>query len=368
MGRPKKNVDELPRNEVVDGLIADYKARIAMSGAEFLKEEDKKIIPLSPVFDAYLGGGISEGSLVILAGTEGCGKSQTALHFAARCQRSENGGRMVFYHAIEHRVSVRDLKSIPGLDLDKIIIVRSSPAILDDEGNVVTPAKILTATEHLDLAEKEMRDYPGCLIVFDSISMLLSQKEAEKEIEDQQIGEAARLLHKFCRRSAPILDVNNCILICIVQGYSSIGPHGKSFIEKGGRSIKYLANVHLRCTYAADWKEKDTDPKPMGKIPEWTIVKANLSGGIPGSKFQSYIRYGIGIDEIFELIQVGLSLGMIDQSGAWFTLSFMQDYDKDYIDKKYKVQGAAKLAERLRSDPECVKYLQKHLKMMVSGS
>lgn len=365
MGRPKKVADELPKSEIVDGIISTFKAKVALTGREFLREESKFVIPVSPVFDVMLGGGIPEGSVVILSGIEGSGKSITSLHIAKQCQKAENGGRPIFYHNAESRLKTRDLTSIEGLDLDRFFVVKSSPAELNADGEVVKPARVLNATDHLEQIERELRDYPGCCVIIDSVSMLLTEQEEEGGIGDFQRGDAAKLITKFCRRNASLIDVNRCIVIAIVQVYCNQRPQGKAYIEKGGMGLKYQADIHLRTIYSPDWKLKDDDKKPIGKIPHWELCKTALSGSIPGTKFTSYIRYGVGVDEVYELIHLGLELGMIEQKGSFFTCSFMQNHDKEYVEKNYKAQGMTKLQNLLDENPKILKCLQIELKNLI---
>jgi hypothetical protein len=52
----------------------------------------------------------------------------------------------------------------------------------------------------------------------------------------------------------------------------------------------------------------------------------------------SIIKYGIGIDETTELVQLGIELGFITRSGAWYKLTYLLEAMPDV----YKEENTAK--------------------------
>ena len=51
----------------------------------------------------------------------------------------------------------------------------------------------------------------------------------------------------------------------------------------------------------------------------------------------------MGIDEVYEMVELGVMTGFIDQAGAWFTMN---------IGEEIKVQGKEKLCAMLKKDGE----------------
>src|SRR5690554_566147 len=92
---------------------------VMQSGRTFM-ETPRRIIPISPANDVALGGGITDGAVIILTGPPKFGKTVTALTIAAEAQKAEHGARDVFYFNIEERFKTRDIIGIAGLDPDKI--------------------------------------------------------------------------------------------------------------------------------------------------------------------------------------------------------------------------------------------------------
>lgn len=341
-----------------DSIISSMKG-IARRGSE-LVETETIVIPVSPAHDAALGGGIPEGSFVVFSGLEKCGKTTTALQFGASAQREEFGGRNVYHGNVEQRLKSRDLKGIAGLNLDKFITIGSIPCVRDEEtGEVIKPARILNATEHLEAYEQILRDDPGCVLIIDSVSMLLTEGEQSGSMGDFQRADTAKLLHKFCRRNAGMIQTNKSIVIAICHLMMNQNPKGKKYIPKGGMGIAYQADVNIQCTYFTPWEESK-DGKPVGQETHWSVITAALQGGIPGTKYQSYLRYGIGLDSVYELVKMGLDLGLIGAAGKpWFECTFLQG---KVTGKIPKFQGEAKLTEKIRENPEWVEALQAAVK------
>ena len=72
--------------------------KVVRSGTTVFDEsENLEVIPFTPALDLALGGGIKEGSWVILTGDPKSGKTTTALQFAATCQSKEHGERPIVY-------------------------------------------------------------------------------------------------------------------------------------------------------------------------------------------------------------------------------------------------------------------------------
>ena len=54
--------------------------------ANSIMDTNNVIIPVSPVIDILLGGGVPEGSFVVFTGQPKCGKTTTSLYLAATAQ------------------------------------------------------------------------------------------------------------------------------------------------------------------------------------------------------------------------------------------------------------------------------------------
>ncbi len=284
----------------------------------------------------------------------------TALSFAAQCQKPENGGRHVYYLNIEGRLKSMNLKGITGLNLDKMTIYRS------------TQEKILSAKDYLNLAFKAINTHPGSLIIIDSVSSLCDEKEMDEGIGYENRGAGNKLFAGFCRQAANIVPVQNCIVWAIMHLTQSQGMYG-GYTEKGSRTLQYQADVQMRVKFDKAWNVGvEGKEKQIGQQVHWLIESCAL--GSPGMEVDSYIRYGIGIDNTYEAINLGCQLGLINKAGAWMTLEFMQRHlklldSKEWDDatiRKVKTQGAEKLYKLLLDNPSWVKVLEEEIKALLS--
>ncbi len=368
----KKKAQATAGDDSISSQIIKNFGNVITSGENFSLEKIQ-VIPISPSFDIALGDGIPEGSTVIMSGLEKCGKTTATLNFAANAQKPEFGGRNIYYNNIEARLKQRDLLGIKGLDRSKFKIIGSEPAERDDEGAITRSSKILNAAEFLSIDEMVLRDDPGCVVIIDSASSFSSQAEMEGTMSDQQRAETAKLLPKFFRRNASIISINKCIVIVICHLMENQSPKGKKYIPKGGMGLRYQADVNVQCTYFYPWKEVESDAKPIGQKSEWSVVTAALPGGIPGTKFTSSLRYGIGFDRTSELLDLGVEMGLIDKSGSWMSASFMENHLNlldveswdDKAEKICKAQGASKMYYLLEANPAWVDALEADIKAML---
>jgi RecA/RadA recombinase len=373
MARKKKAVDEETlADDAISAAIIKKFGNVVVSAEDFAAN-DRIVIPMSPSFDLALGGGVPEGATVILAGLEKCGKTMASLCLAANGQKPQYGGRNVYYLNIENRLKQRDLNSTKGLDLSKFHVVGSRPAERDDDGAIVRDkdSKILNATEYLEIGEVYLRDDPGCILIVDSMSAFASEAEMSGSMADQQRAETAKLIPKFFRRNSAIIQINRCIVVVICQMMENQNPKGKKYIAKGGMGVRYAADVNVQCAYFYEWEEPGKS-KPVGQKAEWRVVTASLDGGIPGTKFTSCLRYGIGLDRVAELFELGVELGLITGTG-WMVCSFMENHLDllgvskwdEAAEKMCKAQGAAKMYALLSEKTEWADALEADIKELL---
>lgn len=328
--------------ELGDGILKD--------GHELLNKQ-QIIVPISPALDVVCGG-VPTGGFTTLYGPPKVGKTITALQLAANAQDikykspGEDEGRYIYYHNIEQRIQPRDVAGISNLNMDRFKWIESK------KGN------ILTAEKHLAQAYREITTHPGCIVIIDSVAALLTESEATKGMDEVQMAAGAKLMAKFCRKVSGAVSVNDCMVICITQlmGNPGMGAGNK---EKGGFALGYQVDTKLQATHHTPWKIGGEDSDPIGQIVHWKVINSPIKS--PGRKADSYIRYGIGIDKVWELSELAESLGIIDKAGAWYTCKFMQSHVTDYNEKEYKFQGKAKLVDYLNNDKKALDILQKEV-------
>ena len=350
----------------ISDLAKKYGDGVVLSADQVL-EHNKTIIPWSPCLDIILGGGVPEGSWVTLTGEPKCGKTTSALHFSANAQKKEYGGRDIYFLNIEGRLKPRDIRGIRNLDPKKVSVIGS---YFDDKANT---GRILTAEEYLSIAENIIKDNPGCVIIIDSVSQLITEKEMTSEMHEQHRAPGAKLVSSFCKRISNVLPVNNNIIIAITHQIANVSGYGKSKVESGGRKIAYAVDVKLEAKKVTPWLAGGDEDSPIGQIVNWQTSSTAIIA--PGKKIDSFIRYGEGIDEMTELIRMGIDTGFISKAGSWLTCSFMEDHldvigakewDED-AKKSCRVQGQERLRWLFLEKPEWFDLLNHEIKMMFTG-
>ncbi len=328
--------------KVIDDILKKYGDGIAVYARKVV-DTPRQIINVSPAIDIALGGGIPEGSVCVFASPPKLGKSTLALHIAAKAQKmpkvlGSTETKNVYYFDIEGRIKKRDLEGIHGLDIDKLYIIHS------------TQEKILTSEDNLQIARELIKSDIGCVIIMDSIAQLTSEKEMISDTGSTERNNISIILGKFFRQICNTVPVNNTILIAITHLIANTSGYGSPWSESGGNKIKYACDVKLVGKNKELWKASATDEIPIGQKAVWEAQYTALS--CTARKATSYLRYGYGIDETRELIDIGESLGLIGKKGAWY----------EY--KDIKAQGAEKLCTALNENSAQYEDLVSSIKAM----
>jgi recombination protein RecA len=350
MAKKKKDAetDVVEETNIDDDIIKEF-GNIILN-AQSMKELRSVVIPVSPSIDIGLGGGVPEGTWFTLTGKPKVGKTVTALHFAANAQKLEYAGtlcpngRMVYYLSIEGRIKERDLDGIPGLVRDRFRIIQS------------TPGNILNAEKFLSIAEKYVTSTPGCVLILDSYSALCTDEEMSAGMDKMQRADGAKLLAKFCRKLANVVPINKNIIVGITHIMANPSGMGAGHQEKSGNSIAYQCDTKLYGGWTEEWKVGDTQ---VGQKVHWDIKFSAI--GPPGPKIVSYLRYGMGIDEMQELSDIGASLGLIKQKASWYELIFLELGEGN----NPNLQGLENVRNYLEANPDVAKKLQSQIYNLV---
>lgn len=321
----------------VDANFAKRHKDSLTTGA-FIMERKTEVFPFSPALDSGLGGGIPEGSWVILSGKEKCGKTLSGLHLMKKYQQA---GRPCFFINVEGRIKRRDLGGIQGLDPNNVNVIEST------EGN------ILSGEQFVNKTADAIRSHPGAYVLMDSASAICSDKELTEEITGTGRVLGPRIMAAFTRQMATVVPIQRVTLVLIQHLIANTSGYGPSQYEDGGRKLKYQGDVHLRCVGNQAWANKDG--VQIGQTATWQVMYSAL--GPPGAKVTSYIRYNVGIDELTELIEIATDLGIIGKAGSWFKL--------DFLDEPIKVQGMENVYNTLVEDENKTLQLYAALKEMI---
>jgi hypothetical protein len=88
--------------------------------------------------------------------------------------------------------------------------------------------------------------------------------------------------------------------------------------------LQYQAGTNMVITHRGKWQVPKDTGQHVGQIANWSIKTSN-AGGRPNSTAEGWIRYGIGVDEVQEIIQIACEFRLIKAAGAWYTIQCAVD-------------------------------------------
>jgi recombination protein RecA len=234
----------------------------------------------------------------------------------AEAQR--NGGSCAYIDA-EHAMDPVYAKAI-GVNIDDLLI--SQPD---------------TGEQGLEIADMLVRSWALDVIVVDSVAALVPRAEIEGEMGDSHVGLQARLMSQALRKLTANLNRSKTIAVFINQLREKIGVmFGSPETTPGGRALKFYSSVRLDIRRIESLKD---GAEVVGNRTRVKVVKNKTAPPFKQAEFD--IMYGKGISREGSVIDLGVDLGIIKKSGAWFT------YEGEQLG-----QGREKAKEFLAASPE----------------
>ena len=279
--------------------------------------------------DIALGiGGLPRGRVVEIYGPESSGKTTLALHCVAEAQRK--GGICAFIDA-EHALDPIYARKL-GVNVDDLLI--SQP----DAGE-----------QALEIADTLVRSGAIDILVIDSVAALVPRAELDGEMGDSQPGLQARLMSQALRKLTASINRSNTMVIFINQIRMKIGVmYGSPETTTGGHALKFYASVRLDIRRIGAIKERD---EVVGNQTRVKVVKNKLAP--PFKQVEFDIMYGEGISKSGELIDLGVTTGVVEKSGSWFSYNSQRigqgrENAKQFLKENPDI--AAKIEEAIRQN------------------
>lgn len=279
--------------------------------------EDIQVVSTGSLgLDIALGvGGLPRGRVVEIYGPESSGKTTLTLQVIAQMQKV--GGTCAFIDA-EHALDAQYAQKL-GVNLQELLI--SQPD---------------TGEQALEIADALVRSGSVDLIVIDSVAALTPKAEIEGEMGDSLPGLQARLMSQALRKLTGTINRTNTMVIFINQIRMKIGVmFGNPETTTGGNALKFYASVRLDIRRTGSIKKGE---EVIGNETKVKVVKNKVAPPFKEAHFD--ILYGEGISREGEIVDLGVTHGIVDKSGAWYA------YHGDKIG-----QGKDNAREYLRSNP-----------------
>ncbi len=298
MARKASNPEDL-RKEALGTAITTIERKFGKGSIMRMDDAALTAIPTIPTgsigLDMALGvGGIPKGRVIEVYGPESSGKTTLSLHLVAETQKA--GGTAAFIDA-EHALDLQYAKRL-GVNTEDLLI--SQP----DYGE-----------QALEIADLLVRSGAVDIVVVDSVAALIPQAELEGQMGETQVGGQARLMSHALRKLTGSIHKSKCSVVFINQIRMKIGMtgYGNPETTTGGNALKFYASVRMDIRRIQTLKDKDESYGIRARI---RVIKNKVAP--PFREALVDILYGTGMSREGELLDMGVELGVVDKSGAWY--------------------------------------------------
>jgi recombination protein RecA len=277
-----------------------------------------EVIPTGSIaLDLALGvGGIPRGRITEIYGPESSGKTTLCYHVIAEAQKM--GGIAAFIDT-EHALDPSYARKC-GVDLENLFI--SQPD---------------TGEQALEITETLVRSGAIDVVVIDSVAALVPRAEIDGDMGDAHVGLQARLMSQALRKLTSAINRSRTSVIFTNQLRMKIGVmFGNPETTSGGRALKFYASVRLEIR-RVDSIKSGTDI--TGSRSRVKVVKNKVAPPFKQAEFD--IMYAEGISAAGSILDVGVELGVVRKSGAWF-----------YYGEERVGQGRENAKDFLKAHPE----------------
>ncbi|MDY6892724.1 MAG: recombinase RecA [Chloroflexota bacterium] len=307
------------------------KGAIMKLGDESAKIAIEAISTGSPSLDlALVIGGIPRGRITEIFGPEAAGKSTLCQHIIAEAQKT---GGMAAYIDVEHALDPIYATAC-GVKIDELLI--SQPD---------------TGEQALEITETLVRSGAVDVIVIDSVAALVPRAEIEGEMGEAHVGLQARLMSQALRKLTAAISKSNTAVVFVNQLREKVGiVFGNPEVTPGGRALKFYSSLRI------DLRRIDTikvGTRAVGSRIRAKIVKNKTASPFRQAEFDIMFSYGISRES--DLLDLGVEMGIIKKSGAFFS----------YNDTRLG-QGRENAKDFLKQRPDLSQEIERHIKSAAS--
>ncbi len=313
-------IDE--RRKAMDTAVAQIERSFGKGSIMRMVDVTNKMvvesIPTGSIaLDLALGvGGIPRGRITEIYGPESSGKTTLCYHIIAEAQKT--GGIAAFVDT-EHALDPSYARKC-GVDLDNLFI--SQPD---------------TGEQALEITETLVRSGAVDVVVVDSVAALVPRAEIDGDMGDAHVGLQARLMSQALRKLTGAINRSRTSVIFTNQLRMKIGVmFGNPETTSGGRALKFYASVRMEIRRVDSIKSGQDITGSRSRV---KVVKNKVAPPFKQAEFD--IMYAEGISAAGSVLDVGVELGVVRKSGAWF-----------YYGEERVGQGRENAKDFLKAHPE----------------
>lgn len=307
MSRPKKEQQAEPDFSILEERFGKG---VLVSASDRKKEEVKEWASSgSLTLDMATGGpGIPKnGKCTCILGKEGSSKTTLALHIIAEEHKKNKKSLCCFLDA-EDSLDLSYAEKI-GVDLSRLFLV-DRESLLKELG--VKDREIISGEEWLEFTCNVLKSNIYEIVILDSVAALIPMAEVSQGILGGRLAGVASMMAKAYRAVNAALTIYNGAFIYLNQYRMNPGGY-VPLVEPGGEAWKYLQSLKIEISKSVD---KDTDGA-YGIVVKGKITKSKV--GIPFRTFEYYVKFGYGILQEKEVLDLCIEMGKIKKSGSWYS-------------------------------------------------
>jgi len=249
----------------------------------------------SLALDLALGiGGIPRGRITEIFGPDASGKTTLGQHIIAEAQKL---GGTAAYIDVEHALDPSYAANC-GVNVDDMLI--SQPD---------------TGEQALEITEALVRSGAVDVIVIDSVAALVPRAEIEGEMGDAHVGLQARLMSQALRKLAAAIGKSGTSVVFLNQLREKVGIiFGNPEVTPGGRALKFYSSIRIDLRRVETIKQGN---EAIGNLTRAKVVKNKVAPPFKSAQFD--IMFDHGISKEGNLIDLGVELGIVKKTGAFFS-------------------------------------------------